>query len=356
MKLQSITIILLPVFLSFSCGINSSKKDQKGRDLKIVFINQESEKKIDVMIDGKLFTSYCWFDNISKPILYPVFTSAGTEITRGFPLKQRAGERNDHPHQIGMWLTYGNVDSNDFWGNGSLGLGTKNANGGVIKHVKVDKLSDGTGEGVMVTSESWTDSTGNELLSEHSEYHFIAKGSTRIIDRITTLTASGNTVTFKDTKEGMFGIRVARQLELPSKEDVTLTDAQGNPTTVKALSNEGVTGNYISSEGIKGEAVWSTRARWMDLYGRIGDEKISLVVCDHPKNQSYPTYWHARGYGLFAANPLGAKDFTQGKVELNFTIPSGKSTTFRYRVIVNSGSHLTDSDINAYADEFAKKY
>jgi hypothetical protein len=94
----------------------------------------------------------------------------------------------------------------------------------------------------------------------------------------------------------------------------------------------------------------------MDLYGNIGDERISLVICDHPKNQSYPTYWHARGYGLFSANPLGAKDFTQGKEELNFSIPAGKSSTFRYRVIINSGSHLTDAEINSYADDFAKKY
>ena len=79
-------------------------------------------------------------------------------------------------------------------------------------------------------------------------------------------------------------------------------------------------------------------------------------MCDHPKNQSYPTYWHARGYGLFAANPLGVKDFTKGEKELNFAIPAGKSITFRYRVIVNSGSHLTDADINACADAFAMKY
>ncbi|MDP3003416.1 MAG: PmoA family protein, partial [Bacteroidales bacterium] len=257
-------------------------------------------------------------------------------------------------HQIGIWLNYGNVDGFDFWDNGASG--TKDPEGGEVKHLEIEKLSGGTGEGVMVTRESWLDPSGKELLAENTEYHFIAKDSTRIIDRITTLTATGNTVTMKDTKEGMFGIRVARQLELPSKEAVTLTDTQGNPTTVKALSNEGVTGNYISSEGVTGEAVWSTRARWMDLYGSIGDEKISLVVCDHPKNQSYPTYWHARGYGLFSANPLGAKDFTQGKEELNFSIPAGKSTTFRYRVIVNSGTHLTDAEINAYADEFAEKY
>jgi len=356
MKLKLFTLALFATFLSLSCGINSSKHDQKGNDLKIVFVNQGTEKKVNVIIDGKLFTSYCWFDNVSKPVLYPLYTSAGTEITRGFPLKPRAGERDDHPHQIGMWLTYGNVDGNDFWGNGSMGLGTKNPNGGVIKHLKVDKMSEGTGEGVLVTSESWADSTGKELLTENTEYHFIANGSTRIIDRITTLTATGNAVTFKDTKEGMFGIRVARQLELPSKEDVTLTDAQGNPTTVKAMSNEGVTGNYRSSEGVTGEGVWSTRARWIDLYGSIGNEKISLIICDHPKNVSYPTYWHARGYGLFAANPLGAKDFTQGKEELNFSIPAGKSTTFRYRVIIHSGSHLTGAEINAFADDFAKKY
>ncbi|WP_411274854.1 DUF6807 family protein, partial [Daejeonella sp.] len=163
-------------------------------------------------------------------------------------------------------------------------------------------------------------------------------------------------VTMKDTKEGSFGIRVARQLELPSKEDVVLTEANGGTTTVKKMSNEGVTGNYKSSEGVTGEAIWGKRARWMDLYGSIGDEKISLVIADHPKNLSYPTYWHARGYGLFAANPFGVKDFTQGKQELNYVIPAGKSLTLRYRIIINSGTHLSDAQINAYTDEFAAKY
>ena len=356
MKLKSIFIVLMTTVFPLSIVAQSTKQVKKGKGLNIVFINKEADKQIDVMIDGKLFTSYRWPDNVCKPVLYPVLASSGTEITRGFPIKPRPGERADHPHQIGMWLTYGNVNGNDFWGNGSQGLGTKNANGGVIKHLKVDKISGGTGEGVLVTSESWVDNSGKELLKEHTEYHFIAEGSTRIIDRITTLTADDKDVSMPDTKEGMFGIRFARQLELQSDEELILTDAQGNLTTVKALSNEGITGNYRSSEGTTGQDVWGTRARWMDLYGNIGDERISLVVCDHPKNQSYPTYWHARGYGLFAANPLGAKDFTQGKEELNFSIPAGKSTTFRYRVIVNSGSHLTDAEINSYADDFAKKY
>jgi hypothetical protein len=356
MKLKAFFLVLISIIFFLSGVTQSVKQVKKDKGFAIGFVNKEAERKVDVMIDGKLFTSYCWYDNVFKPVLYPICTSAGTEITRSFPLKQRAGERTDHPHQIGMWFTYGNVDRNDFWGNGSQGLGKRNANGGTIKHVKIDRVSGGIDEGVLVTTESWIDSTGNRLLTENTEYHFIAKGPMRIIDRITTLTATGKTVYLNDTKEGMLGIRVARQLELPSREDVTLTDAQGHPATVKALTNEGVTGNYLNSEGINGEAVWGTRARWMELYGNIGNEKISLVVCDHPGNQSYPTYWHARGYGLFAANPLGLKDFTKGKEDLNFSLPVGKSTTFKYRVIVNSGAHLTAAGINAYADDFAKKY
>ncbi|MEI6050214.1 MAG: PmoA family protein [Bacteroidota bacterium] len=320
----------------------------------VSFIIKENEKKVDILIDGELFTSFCRPDNVYKPILYPVFTSKGTEITRGFPLKPREGEQNDHIHQVGIWFTYGNVNGFDFWGNGYRGV--KEPNGGEIRHLKIEKLRGGAGEGSFVSFESWLDPKGKELMSEKSEYHFIAKGNTRIIDRITTLTAVDTTILWKDTKEGMFAIRVARQLELPSGEGVILLDANGNPSKEKNTKNEGVSGNYRSSEGVSGESVWGTRAKWMDLFGNIRDEKISLVICDHPKNPGYPTHWHARGYGLFSANPFGRSDFTKGKEVFNFAISAGKSATFRYRVIVNSGTHLTDSEINGYSDEFNKKY
>lgn len=360
MKLLSIAVAALTVLLSVSCDTKPNERagkeeGSKGEGLKIEFVGREADQRVDVIVDGKLFTAYRWPDNVYKPILYPLFTSQGTEITRGFPLNPKEGERTDHVHQVGNWLNYGNVNGYDFWGNGSTG--ERNINGGQITHVSVDKVSGGAGEASMVITASWIDPEEKELLSEKTEFHFIAKGPLRIIDRITTLTATADEpVVFRDTKEGMFGIRVARQLELPSKQAVTLTDAQGNPATEKKLSNEGVTGNYRSSEGITGEEVWSTRAKWMNLYGNFDDEKVSLVICDHPENISYPTYWHARGYGLFAANPLGAKDFTKEKEELNFTLPPAKSLTFKYRILVNSGSHLTDSEIDAYADDFARRY
>ena len=354
MKLLSGAIVLIILSFSTNCVSQTPKGDQNKGVTKVEFVNHEADKRIDVMIGGKLFTSYCWPGNVYKPILYPVFTSAGTEITRGFPLKPRKGERNDHIHQVGIWLNYGNVNGFDFWGNGSRGF--KEPNGGEIKHLGIEKLINGSGEGTMITIESWIVPSGKEILAEKTEYHFIVKGTVRIIDRITTLTAKDSAVLMKDTKEGMFGIRVARQLELASNESLILIDSTGNASTKKVITNEGVTGNYRSSEGITGEAVWGTRAKWMTLEGSIAEEKISLVICDHPRNPGYPTYWHARGYGLFAANPLGWNDFTQGKAVLNFTIPAGKSVTFRYRVIVSSGPHLKNEEINTYADDFGRRY
>lgn len=350
MKSISIGFFLLAISFSFSCGTKSGQN----KNVKLEFVDLPAEKKVDVMADGKLFTSFCWYDGVYKPALYPVNTSAGTEITRGFPLKPRTGESTDHRHQVGIWLNYGNVNGLDFWGNGSEGKwGIKS---GEIRHLNIGQLTVDNGEASFITNESWVDSVGNELLSEKTEYHFIASGSTRIIDRITILTATKDTVKFKDTKEGMFGIRVARQLQLPSKEDIVLKESRGGTTTVGAQADNDITGNYRSSEGITGDSVWSTRAKWMDLHGRIGSENISIVVCDHPKNPNYPTYWHARGYGLFSANPLGAFDFTQGRETYNFNIPAGKSATFRYRVIIYSGPNLTDPEINAYSEEFAGKY
>jgi hypothetical protein len=354
MNLKLFAVILLTLFITASCGSKTSKKGSEGQELKVSLIDKSAEKKVDVLIDGKLFTTFCWPDNVFKPVLFPVYTSAGTVITRGFPLSPREGESTDHSHHVGIWLNYGNVNGIDFWGNGSTG--SASPGGGIIKHLNFEKISDGEAEGVIISNESWVDSTGKELLSERTEYHFSGNGPARIIDRITTLTATGDSVKFNDTKEGMFGIRVARQLQLPTKEDITLKEQQGGTTTVKAQGSSDITGNYRSSEGVTGEAVWGTRAKWMDLYGKIGDETISITVCDHPKNQSYPTYWHARGYGLFSVNPLGAKDFTQGKETVNFNIPAGRSATFRYRVVINSGADLTDEQINAFANEFAAKY
>jgi hypothetical protein len=184
-------------------------------------------------------------------------------------------------------------------------------------------------------------------------YKFSGKADLRIIDRSTTLTASVDEVAFNDVKDGFFALRVARELELPSDKPDVFTDANGIETKIKVLNNTGVVGNYKSSEHIEGEAVWSTRAKWMNLSGKIGSEDITIAMIDHPKNINYPTYWHARGYGLFALNPLGEKVFSNGKKTLDFKLKKGESITFNYRVVVKSGK-LTDTELDKLTADFVK--
>jgi hypothetical protein len=137
-------------------------------------------------------------------------------------------------------------------------------------------------------------------------------------------------------------MRVARQLEQPSNEPLVFTDIAGRTTQVPVMDNTGVTGEYLSSEGKKGDAVWGTRGRWTILTGRIGTQPITIAMIDHPRNPGFPTYWHARGYGLFSANPLGQKAFSEGRETLNFTLEPGASATFRYRIMVFDGKTSAD--------------
>ena len=91
------------------------------------------------------------------------------------------------------------------------------------------------------------------------------------------------------------------------------------------------------------------------MYGRMGKDSVSIVVIDHPHNPNYPTYWHARGYGLFAANPLGEKIFTNGRSVKNLSLKKGGTVSFRYRIIIDEGKKIImDRQLNKLADEFAK--
>jgi hypothetical protein len=343
------------LFLVISgCSVN---KLSEGTKEGLVITPRVQEKRVDVSFSGRLFTSLQWPDSVFKPVLYPLINSSGTEVTRGFPLNPRAGERSDHPHHVGMWFNYGNVNGIDFWGNSlDIPLETRDRTGGVIRYLRSSVSNNAQGNPSLTVFSSWLDPSGKELLSEKTTFNFREEGNLRIIDRLTILQATNGNVKLADTKEGMFAIRVARQLELPSQEAVTLTDAAGNPTKIPKLSNEDVTGNYLSSEGVMGDSVWGKKARWMNLYGVIDNDSVSLVICDHPDNPGYPTYWHARGYGLFSVNPFGAKDFTNGASEMNFEIKAGDTAEFRYRFIVSSRKHLQTGEINRLADEFASKY
>lgn len=326
----------LPIFftslLFLACGMQAQKAPM------IELVTNKAEQKVEVLIDGQLFTAFLQPADVKKPVLWPVVSPGGNDITRSYPLKKKAGERVDHPHHIGIWFNYGDVNGLDFWNNSDAIKPEKAANYGTIQLQKIKKAKGGKGEGQLVTVSNWDDPSGKTLLEEKTEFHFSATDKVRIIDRTATLTAKADQVTFHDNKEGMFAIRVTRALELPTKEDLQLSDAQGNITRVAASDQSEVSGDYLSSEGITGGKVWGTRGKWMKLSGTVNGEKVAVVIYDHPGNVGYPTYWHAREYGLFSANTLGQKVFSKGEKELNFSLKKGESTTFKYRMAIFTGN------------------
>ncbi|HUC84760.1 MAG TPA: PmoA family protein, partial [Candidatus Acidoferrales bacterium] len=253
-------------------------------------------------------------------------------------LEPRPGERVDHPHQVGLWLNYGDVNGVDFWNDSTALPADQQAKMGKVVYRRILKTASGATRGELEAGMDWMMPDGEPVLHETADFIFHAGKGWRSVDRVSTLTALGTPVVFKDDKEGFYGLRVRRELEQPSTEAATFTDASGRATTVKAMDNTGVTGLYRSSEGKVGDAVWGTRGRWTMLTGRVKQEEITLLMLDHPGNPGFPTYWHARGYGLFAANPLGQAAFSNGKERLNFTIQPNQSATFRYRLVIYDGA------------------
>ena len=343
------TVILMTV-LSSSMLLFSQCNSQPAVDLK----ENDAEKKVDVMIDGKFFTSYIYPDNVKKPVLWPVMSPAGNMLTRSYPMINKEGDRTDHPHHVGVWLNYGDVNGLDFWNNSEAIAPERRDKFGSIYHRSVEKTESGKGKALLVTKSDWKSPDNTVMLEEQTSFKFTVLENARIIDRTTTLEAVIDEVKFTDNKEGMFAIRVARELELPSEKPTELMDSHGVVTKVDKMDNTFVKGDYRSAEGVEGKEVWGTRCRWMKLASEIKGEAVALVIIDHPSNVGYPTYWHARDYGLFAANTLGQKIFSNGKIELNFSLKKGESVTFKYRLVV-ADENLTDDQINKLADEYAKK-
>ncbi len=317
----------------------------------VEIIEKKDEKRIDVEMGGELFTSYIYPEDIAKPVLYPLVTKTGKVLTRGFPLMPKEGERVDHPHHVGLWFNYGDVNGLDFWNNSEAIPEEKKEHYGTIVHTGIEEVKDNQFTATM----EWRAPDGTVLLDENTIFRFSENEKGRYIDRITTLKTRDEEVSFNDNKEGMIGVRVTRALELPSDSPAIFTDAQGNPTTVEKLDNSKVKGDYLSSEGITGGEVWGTRADWMQLHSEIEGDPVSITIMDHPDNVGYPTFWHARGYGLFAANPLGQKVFSDGDMELNFKMNPQESVTFKHRIIIHSGSKLGEDDINLIYKEFTGK-
>lgn len=285
----------------------------------------QAPDRISVEIDGRPSTALFFGSENNKPYLHPLRAASGTIVTRLYPMEKGAGETTDHPHHRGLWFSHGDVNGYDFWGNEPS---QKTAKTGRIVLLKVEDVNSGEKSGTLHAVFGWQDPKGQTILAEHRGMVFHADPAERIIDldiRLEPLVK----VTFGDTKEGTFAIRLAT-----------------------GLQEDKHNGTMVSSEGGRGEKeCWGKRAEWMDYFGELNGEKLGVAIFDHPGNPRHPAYWHARAYGLFAVNIFGVRDFLNDKsADGSLTIEPGHDLRFRYRVIIHPGDNQAAKLAARYKD------
>jgi hypothetical protein len=271
--------------------------------------------KIVVTVDEQPFTEYV-FSGHAKPILYPVIGPSGIAMTRNYPMQKDVdNEAGDHPHHKSLWYTHDDVNGVKFW------VEYDKQNKAVFGKIVQQKCRV---EGDTLYAENeWQSPEGSVVCSDSREIRFGADESSRYIDFEITLRATNGDAVFGDTKEGSMGIRTNPLLRLE-------TDAKRGNHTAK--------GQAINSEGEKGKKIWGKRAKWVDYWAPIQDQTVGIAIMDHPKNPRHPTWWHARPYGLIAANPFGVHDFEKKPAGTgDLTIKAGESRTFRYRFVFHKG-------------------
>lgn len=256
-----------------------------------------------IAVDGELLAVHR-VDRRHKPILYPLLGPDGEPMTRSYPMEQVEGETKDHPHHESFWFTHGKVNGIDFWA-------LKDAS---IRETSREVAASGPVLGRLVTRDDWLDADGRKVCRDERTLTVYETRSIRVLDVDLTLTASEGPVVLGETKEGSFGVRVASTMDVDRKTG----------------------GKIRNAEGVEDAAAWGKASAWVEYSGPVGGKTVGLAILNHPGSFRYPTTWHVRTYGLFAANPFGGHEFgAPGYGE--HTLKEGESLRLAYRVILHKG-------------------
>jgi hypothetical protein len=295
----------------------------------------KGDNRINVVIGEKPFTSYLYGNKLTKPVLVPIRTPSGIEVSRRHPLVDMEGGSTDHEHHVGIFFAVDQVNGTNFWRN--------TAPPPQIRHIEITEMTGGSGKGKLSITAHWIDDKEQILLEEKRTMVFIADENKDeyAIDFSIDLKAMRTDVLFEDIEEGMFAIRVSDYLRESDSKAALRAD---QPMPEESVSG---TGRYFSSNGDEtAKNIWGKRARWVALQGVRKGKIVGVAILNHPASMNYPTYWHVRDYGLFSANPLGQGDFQRQlprKYRKNKVIPlrlkleKGEAAHFRFLVIVYEG-------------------
>lgn len=279
---------------------------------------------IEVRKDGKVKTQI-HFQDFARPILYPIFNGRGEKVTRSWPIVEDVpGEANDHPHHKSLWFGHGDVNGASFWDERAR-----------IECREAKVLSD---QNAVVLENVWLEN-GKPLASDQTRIEFGSATDLPAwwIDYHVVVKADQQKLVFGDTKEGTFAIRTHPNLRLNNDPRRNVTTAQGHA---------------LNQPGDQDGDLWGKRSPWVAYWGPIGDATTTLVMMDHPTNLRHPTTWHAREYGLVAANPFGLSFFQKTeKGAGQYVLAKDQELSMRYRVLI-ADRKLEPQEIEAAFQSF----
>jgi hypothetical protein len=314
---------------------------------------RRGEDQIEVTIGGQPFTTYYFHKDVAKAFLMPLRTPSGAIVSRPFPVFNDVSMADRklpgfEPHQRPLYFNHGDIDGVDFWSEAVFSNVSARPDAkqpatprpvrahGHMTLTKLEEVKDGPGSGPdsgTIRARFNLEDPNNRILGEETQtYTFRGDDRSRTIDCEYVFYALGNPIVFGDTKEGTFAVRLNAELSTPHDHMLNSRGAAGEP------------------------AIWGKPAEWVNYSGTVSGKTVGVVAFDHPSSFRHPTTWHARAYGLLAANPFAAREFTNDdKQDGSWTVAERKTITFRYRVVIYDGEFTAAQLADMYSRYSAEK-
>jgi hypothetical protein len=266
--------------------------------------------RIDVSINGNLFTQYIFSDDEKYPFFFPVNGPSGFSVT---------SMRNSlYPHHSSLFFGCDRVNGGNYWQEG--------LDRGRIETLRAEIRESGKDRVII----------GNECI-------WTRPGAEAPIRDVRTITITA-------PSEQVY--RIDFDIRLDMLTDVKIEKTNHSFFSVRIAPDLSVTGGgkMVNAEGNQGEqgdnGTFGKKSPWMDCFGTRNGKTEGMAIFQHPSNPWYPSPWFTRDYGFFSPTPMyWPVDETAGT-----NLKKGDSLRLRYRVLVHGG----DTKMAGIAEAFRK--